>query len=91
MTLTAHASKRMQQRAIPTVVLELLERFGSERRCSEAYRLFFDKAARKRLRSHMGGPRSIKHIEQWLNVYVVIGDNGKVVTAAHRTRRVPRH
>jgi hypothetical protein len=91
MTLTHHAEARIQQRAIPPFMIELLERFGSEMRCNGAERLFFDKAARKRLERHMGGPRSLRHVEPWLNVYLVIGDNGRLVTAAHRSKRFNRH
>jgi len=86
MSLSRHASVRLQQRAIPPYVLELLERFGSEARCGGASRLFFDKPARRRLARHMGGPRGLRHVEHWLNVYAVIGDNGQVVTVGHRYR-----
>jgi hypothetical protein len=86
MTLTQHAAVRLQQRAIPPYVIEFLERFGTEARCGGADRLFFDKAARKRLERHMGGPRALRHVEPWLNLYVVIGDNGRVITAGHRYR-----
>jgi hypothetical protein len=74
MSLTTHAAVRLQQRAIPSYVIELLERFGAEERCGGADRVFFDKAARKRLERHMGGPRAVRHIESWLNVYAVISD-----------------
>jgi hypothetical protein len=47
MSLTHHAAVRLQQRAIPPFMIELIERFGSEIRCDGASRLFFDKAARK--------------------------------------------
>jgi len=74
----------------PRSWFELLERFGSEMRCGGADLLFFDKAAIKRLQRHMGGRRSLRHIEPWLKVYIVVGDNGRLVTAAHRTRRFNR-
>jgi hypothetical protein len=38
----------------------------------------------------MGGRRSLRHVEPWLNVYLVIGDNGNLVTVAHRSRRLNR-
>ena len=47
MSLTQHAAMRLQQRAIPPIALELLERFGTEERCGGAVRLIFDKPARK--------------------------------------------
>jgi len=85
--LTAHASTRLQQRSIPGFVVELLERCGSETRCGKADRLFFDKAARKRLRRHLGGDRAMKLIDRWMGVYAVVGDDGSLVTVAHRRRR----
>ena len=90
MSLTHHASVRLQQRAIPPFMVELLERFGTTMRCDGAERLFFDKAARKRLERHLGGHRSLRHVEPWLNVYVVIGDNGRLVTVGHRSKRLNR-
>jgi hypothetical protein len=90
MSDTRHAEVRLQQRAIPPFMVELLERFGSEMRCGGADKLFFDKAAINRLRRHLGGRRSLRHIEPWLNLYIVIGDNGRLVTAARRARRFTR-
>ena len=84
MSITRHAAARLRQRAIPPFMIELLDRFGSEMRCDGAQRLFFDKAAVRRLKRHMGGRRSLRHVEPWLNVYIVIGDNGRLITAAHK-------
>jgi len=83
---TAHACRRLQQRAIPPHVVELLERCGSFQRCSQADRLSFDKAAKKRLARYLGGNRALRLIEPWLSVYAIIGDNGRVVTVGHRHR-----
>lgn len=82
-TFTEHASVRLQQRAIPSFIVNLLEQFGSEKRCGQADRLFFDKAAKRRLQQHLGGKRGLHIIERWMGVYAVIGDNGRVVTVAH--------
>ena len=84
MSLTRHASARLQQRAIPPFALELLERFGAEERCGGAIRLFFDRAARKRVQRHFGGPRGLRSVEHLLNTYAVLGDNGSVITVGHR-------
>lgn len=81
---TNHAEKKLQQRAIPPMIVDLLMQFGSASRCGGAERLMFDKRARKRLRRHLGGDRGLKLVDRWLNVYAVIGDNGQVVTAAHK-------
>jgi hypothetical protein len=84
--VTVHAQERLQQRAIPPLVIELLEEFGSPIRAGGAERLIFDKAARKRLTRHLGGPRSLRMVEPWLDVYAVVSDDGYLVTAAQQRR-----
>jgi hypothetical protein len=79
-----HARARIQQRAIPPLVVDLLIQFGSPYRCGGAERLMFDKRALKRLRHHLGGERGLKVFERWLNVYAVLSDNGSVATTAHK-------
>jgi hypothetical protein len=81
----------MRERSIPPAAIELLQCFGSENRCGGAWSLIFDKAARRRLEEHFGERGSLKHIERWLNVYVVVCDNGNVITAARRTTHLRRH
>jgi hypothetical protein len=83
-TFTKHAQTRLQQRGIPPMVIDLLMQFGSPLRCGGAERLMFDKLAVKRLRRHLGGDRGLKIVERWLSVYAIIGDNGHLVTAAHK-------
>jgi hypothetical protein len=90
MSYTHHAVQRMQQRAIPPMIVDLLERFGSSMRSIGAERLFFDKAACRRLRAHLGGERGLKSFESWLNVYIVIGDDGQLITVARQNGRFRR-
>ncbi|GJE53065.1 hypothetical protein GOFOIKOB_6141 [Methylobacterium tardum] len=85
--MTIHAQERLQQRAIPPLVIELLEEFGSIERCGHAERLIWDKAARRRLARHLGGERGLRMVEPWLHVYAVRSDDGHLVTAAHRRQR----
>jgi hypothetical protein len=88
--LTEHSRARLQQRAIPPRVVDLLMQFGSASRANGAERLMFDKTAIKRLRHHLGGDRGLKVVERWLGVYAVVGDNGLVITAAHKQERFRR-
>ncbi|QOZ55440.1 hypothetical protein [Bradyrhizobium sp. CCBAU 53338] len=83
--MTTHSRTRLQQRAIPPLVVDLLMQFGSASRANGAERMMFDKSAIKRLRHHLGGDRGLKVVERWLNVYAVVGDNGLLVTAAHKS------
>ncbi len=85
--ITDHARARMQQRSVPQLVLELLERFGTWVRCNGADRIIFDKKALKRIRRHLGGERGLAVIERWLKVYAVVNDEGTLVTVAHQTGR----
>jgi hypothetical protein len=87
---TTHAQARLQQRGIPPMVVDLLMQFGSPSRCGGAERLMFDKSAVKRLRRHFGGDRGLNIIARWLSVYVVIGDNGHLVTVAHKNSHFRR-
>lgn len=88
--LTNHAQLRLQQRAIPLLVVELLERFGASVRGNRAETLFFDLASRRELRRYLGGDRGLRLIEGWLDVYMVVGDDGAVITAGHRTQPLRR-
>lgn len=85
--LTVHARRRLQQRAIPPMMLDYLDRFGTAERCGGSERIFFDKASRRRLAKHMGGDAALRSVERWLGIYAVVGDNGNIVTVGHRTRR----
>jgi ActR/RegA family two-component response regulator len=85
-TLTVHASTRMQQRAIPPIMIEWLMRFGAQRWSRGASVYEFDKDSRRRLRRHIG-QRLFSSVEQWLGAYVVVGGEQRVVTAGWRQRR----
>lgn len=88
--LTRHARARLQQRAIPPIVIELLDRFGTSVRSNGAETLFFDQSSQKELRRYLGGHRGLRLIEGWLDVYMVVADGGPVITAGHRTQPLHR-
>lgn len=90
MTMTKHAQARAQQRAIPPFIVDLLLAFGAEAHHHGAEVLYFDKEARRRMRHHLGD-RILQAIgDQMLDTYAVVGEGGRVVTVAHRTRRLKR-
>ena len=88
--LTSHAATRIAQRGIPPLVLDLLCQFGASERCNNAEKLFFNKKSRQHLKRYLGGERTLKLIEPWLNTYAVLGDDGQVVTAGQRQKRINR-
>jgi hypothetical protein len=90
MNTTHHARVRAQQRAIPPIVVDLLDQFGAREPAGDgAWKLFFDKQSRRRFRAYAGPLAS--SLEQHLDVYAVVDGRGKVITLAHRLDRISRH
>ena len=90
-TLTHHARQRLQQRGIPEpVVAGLLDYGRGEHDHRGSTLLYFDHRAKARLRK-VWGEDAYRRLEQKLDAYLVVGADGSVITAGHRTRRVNRH
>lgn len=90
MNMTHHASKRAQQRGIPPILLSLLMDFGKrEPAGGGASKMYFDKAARRRVKAYVGPVA--RQIDEFMDVYAVFAADGQVITAAHLTERVRRH
>lgn len=85
-----HAETRAQQRAVPSLIASLLLDYGSSMRHQGAEVYFIDKAARRRIRDALGGGRNLDVVERWLNVYAVVGEDGRMITIARRTTRLRR-
>lgn len=89
MSITKHASTRMQQRGIPPLVVELIMTFGASEPAGDGTQKFFlDKRARRRVKSFAGTLASA--IEPMLDAYVRVSNQGHVITTAHRTDRIHR-
>ena len=84
---THHAQARMQQRAIPDAAIEALLAFGTPHRRGHADVYCLDRRGRARAAEAMGWA-GYRRIEKALDAYVVMGDDGCVITAAHRCRRM---
>ncbi len=86
---TSHARSRCQQRGIPPVVVDLIVDFGAEVRTHGASKYYLDRKARSVLR-RVVGQQALRLVEHKLNCYVVVADDGVLITAAPRTSRI-RH
>ncbi len=86
---TGHASIRSVQRAIPPHAVELILEYGASARVRGADSYFLDHAGRRRLRADLG-KSGLRGVERWLNAYAVVADDGRIITAAWRTRRLRR-
>lgn len=87
LTETRHARTRRQQRAIPAFVVNLLLEQGTCMRHHGADVFFVDKAARRRIRCTLGN-RVHAALEAYLDAYIVLSDDGCLITAAWRTGRL---
>ena len=90
MNMTEHANLRCQQRAIPPLLIDLLLQFGTcESAGNGASKVFFDKAARKKVKSYAG--TLSRMIEGHLDLYAVVAEGNKVITVGHRYERIRRN
>lgn len=82
-----HAKARMQQRSLSPVAIDWIMAFGKARRVGGADVFALDRKARKLLREHLG--HSVyNQVSSVLDALVVVADDGSIITAAHRTRRL---
>ncbi len=78
-----HARERMQQRSIPRQMVELVQDWGCVRHCGRGCTSYsFDKKSWECFIKAYGD--QAKALERARNIYVVIGRDGGIVTAAHR-------
>lgn len=89
MYMTGHAAVRSQQRAIPPMLIDLLMQFGARESAGDgASKMYFDKAARRKIKAY-AGPLA-RMLNEHLDVYAVVSSENKVITTAHRTGRIFR-
>ena len=81
-----HAERRMQQRGIPPLLVDLLYRYGREQPQCGSTVLYFDKKSRKHARKALED--MIKRFDKLGDVYVVeAGDGSTTITVGHRLQR----
>lgn len=86
--LTKHAQTRSQQRAVPPMVIDLLLRFGAPMRSGRADLYTLDKPSRRRMRHYLGD-RCYQLLEEQLDCWAVVGDDGSIVSVGHSGRKRP--
>lgn len=85
--MTRHGLTRLRQRGITVDQVVTLLDFGSEQRSHGASRFFLDRQARARIAVEM--PLALRALPS-LDIHVVLADDGRLITAAHRTKRIRR-
>ncbi len=90
MKMTQHARIRSQQRAIPPILIDLLLKFGACESVGDgATKMYFNKAARKRVKTYAGALAGL--IDAHLDVYAVVSSENQIITTAYLTERIIRH
>jgi hypothetical protein len=84
---TQHAMIRCQQRALTPEVVDTILAYGERMRHQGADVYFMDHRSRARAASAVG-TRKFRKIERRLNSYVVVSDDGRVITVARRIKRL---
>lgn len=87
---TRHAEIRAQQRGIPPLMDELLDRYGHEQHDGHgAVILYLDKQSIRSMERDLGR-RPVARLAEWLDAYKVRTSDGQTITIGHRTRRIWR-
>jgi hypothetical protein len=84
---TSHSQTRCQQRGIRSDVLNVLLTYGRRKVRHGAEVCFMDKISRARAREEMG-PKQYARIADRLNSYIVVSEDGQLITAAPRLHRL---
>lgn len=83
---TKHARVRMQQRGIPELMVDLLQRFGNRQQVVGGTVVYFDNRARRKADQYTGG--MLSRGGKWTNAYLVTANDGSIITVGHRYHRI---
>lgn len=84
---THHSVVRCQQRGVRPEVIEVLLTYGRRRQRGGAEICFMDRTARRHAEKALGG-KLYARVADRLDTYLVVADDGAVVTAAKRLKRL---
>jgi hypothetical protein len=85
--MTQHGRTRLRQRGITIDQVVTLLDYGNQQRSHGASRFFLDRQARCLIAVEM--PEALRSLPS-LDIQVVLADDGRLITAAHRTKRIRR-
>lgn len=84
---TAHARVRCQQRSIKSEAVDALLAYGERKRHHGADIYYLTRRTRARVATALG-PERYRRLERCLDAYLVVSDDGALVTAARRRTRL---
>ena len=87
MNMTKHAQTRLQQRAIPPLIIDWLCRYGSRLNGVNGTTVcFFDKTSRRDLASEVGHV-VVRRLSDMMDTYLVLSGD-RIITVGHRYKRI---
>lgn len=84
--LTRHAETRSNQRGIHREVMDVLLAYGASKIRHGGEVVYMDQASRRKARKELGRT-TYARLERSLDSYLVLADDGQVLTCAHRARK----
>lgn len=84
---THHAEARMQQRGISQQAVNALMAYGEYRRHRGAEVCYHTRQSRSRMLKDLGKAAYLK-LEKAFDAYVVVSNEGAIITAGHRRHRL---
>lgn len=88
MNTTKHADSRIEQRSIPSVVIDLILDFGATEHHRGCEKLWLDKKGLRQAKKYLGKPHQ-SYAQLLKDIYLIV-DDGTVITAARRDRHHKR-
>lgn len=89
--MTRHAKTRAQQRCLPPLIVDWLDTYGARTQDREgAEVVYFDKVSRRNLERDVGS-QVVDRLRLLLDAYMVMAEDGTVITLGWRLKRAPRH
>ncbi len=86
--LSVHSQHRMSARGIPLVFIDWLEQYGAIEPQNGAELIYFNQHSLKKLASYTGGISN--KIDKLKSIYLVRGNNGKIITTGYRDESIKR-
>jgi hypothetical protein len=87
MNYTSHGAARCRQRGIQQEIVDVLLDYGQQGRHQGADVIYMNKESRLRASRELG-KRVFARIADRLDAYLVVSDDGTIITAAQRLRRL---
>jgi hypothetical protein len=87
MKLSNHAVKRMQQRAIPPIIVDLLQRYGETRYQRGSTVLYFNRKGHHKAAEELR--EALARIDKHRDAYLVeANDSNSILTVGYRSERI---